>query len=48
MAQINPDKLVKKQPLTDVAASTVTFFKEVINAGGELTDDPLGEKNKTA
>ncbi|MHC4265491.1 MAG: hypothetical protein ACYSUK_06100, partial [Planctomycetota bacterium] len=33
-----PSKLVKKQALRDIAAGTVSFFKEVINAGGELTD----------
>ncbi|MHC4187431.1 MAG: hypothetical protein ACYSRQ_04480, partial [Planctomycetota bacterium] len=33
-----PSKLVKKQPFRDIAAGTVSFFKEVINAGGELTD----------
>ncbi|MHC4759601.1 MAG: hypothetical protein ACYTE8_13200, partial [Planctomycetota bacterium] len=33
-----PNKLVKKQPLRDLAAGTVSFFKEVINAGGRLTD----------
>jgi hypothetical protein len=33
-----PNKLVKKQPFRDIAAGTVSFFKEVINAGGRLTD----------
>jgi hypothetical protein len=33
-----PNKLVKKQAIRDVTEGTVSFFKEVINAGGELTD----------
>jgi hypothetical protein len=33
-----PGELVKKQAFKDVKEGTVSFFKEVINAGGELTD----------
>ena len=31
------DKLIKKQPFRDVVAGTFSFFKEVVNTGGELS-----------
>ena len=32
-----PNKLIKKQPFRDVAAGTVSFFKEVLKTGGDLS-----------